>query len=70
MNRVVSRHEGTPTRCAYGVHIIVLQYDPAVSQSVDIRCGDLIGPMKAYIIPTLRAGAAVLSRILGKKILM
>lgn len=53
VNRVFARHKSTPRGCAHWHDIVVVENDPSVSQRVNIWCWNLIGTMKANIIPTL-----------------
>ena len=54
MYGVTARHEGTSAGGADWVNIVVLQDDPTVGQSVDVRSRDLVGAVKADIVPSLK----------------
>ena len=54
MYGVTARHEGTSAGGADGVNVVVLQDDPTVGQSVDVRSRDLVGAVEADIVPALQ----------------
>ena len=51
---MIACHQGTSAGCANWVNVVVLQDDAAIGQSVNVWCRNLVGAMKAYIIPTLK----------------
>ena len=51
--RMSARHESTSGWGAERLYIIVTEDHTIISQSVQVRSGDLFGAMEAYIIPTL-----------------
>ena len=54
VNRMIACHQGTSAGCANWVNVVVLQDDAAIGQSVNVWCRNLVGAMKADIIPTLK----------------
>lgn len=50
---VLPSHEGGSRRSAEGRHIVAVQNDAIVGQSVDIWCWNLCGAVKTYVIPSL-----------------
>uniref|UniRef100_A0A182IRY4 Uncharacterized protein n=1 Tax=Anopheles atroparvus TaxID=41427 RepID=A0A182IRY4_ANOAO len=53
VHRVPAGHERRPGRCAERRHVVAVQDDTVVRQSVDVRGRDLIGSVEADIIPAL-----------------
>jgi len=46
-------HEGSPAGCAGGLHVMTVEDDAVVSQSVDVWCRDLVRTVETNIIPSL-----------------
>ncbi len=53
MNRMHSSHESAPAGRADGVDVIVVQNESTVCEGIDVGSGDLVGAVKADVIPSL-----------------
>ena len=55
LDRMSASEESGPGRGTDGAHVVVVEDDAIVGQVVDVRGGNLVRPMEAYVVPTLRS---------------